>query len=153
MGKRGRSRMAAAAPVAPPPSRFDEHGIRFDVRDGVRRPAPVWGPVPVTEIALVVGGALFIAGFFVGEARRGVLIGGGALILTVFVAELCAREHFSGFKSHTLLLAFLPVVALHSAVYFLITHLWAGPFALLADLLAMAGLAAWLQRAYRRARA
>jgi hypothetical protein len=40
----------------------------------------------------------------------------GVLALGLGTAEVSWREHRSGFRSHTLLLAFIPVLALHTAV-------------------------------------
>jgi hypothetical protein len=71
---------------------------------------------------------------------------------TAGVIELCAREHLSGFKSHTLLLAFLPVVALHTVIRLWITDAYEGPLSLLADMAIFAALAMLLLDRYRKAR-
>ena len=73
-----------------------------------------------------------------------------ALLLAVVVGELCLREHFAGFRSHTLLLAALPVTAVHAFVFLAISDAWSGPLALAVDL-ALGGLLAWLL--HRRFRA
>jgi hypothetical protein len=72
------------------------------------RPAGPFGGLPVSEIAIFAG----IVGVIVG------LVGGGPVPLIVGiivcalgVLELTAREHFSGFRSHSTLLAALPAVA------------------------------------------
>lgn len=106
----------------------------LDVRYGVVRPKPVWSPFPLTEIALVIGIGMFATGFIMGTDGGGAaLIGAGALIATVVVFEMCLREHLGGFKSHSLLLGFLPVVVVHSFVYFVITDSWIGPTAVFVD--------------------
>jgi hypothetical protein len=51
-----------------------------------------------------------------GIASAGPLLLVGILALGLGTAEVSWREHRSGFRSHTLLLAFLPVLALHTAV-------------------------------------
>jgi hypothetical protein len=63
--------------------------------------------LPVSEIAIAVG----LIGVVVGLAQ-----GGGAALTVGIVAcaggviELTAREHLSGFRSHTMLLAAVPAV-------------------------------------------
>jgi hypothetical protein len=68
------------------------------------------------------------------------------VVLAVVVGELCLREHFAGFRSHTLLLAALPVAIAHVVVVVAITDAWAGPLALALDL-ALAGALAWFLHA------
>lgn len=85
---------------------------------GERPPAP-WHPLPLSELLILVGAV----GFVIGMIRLGHGVSaGGPLLLASIVAvalgtiEVAWREHRSGFRSHTLLLALMPVVALHSAV-------------------------------------
>jgi hypothetical protein len=71
------------------------------------RPQSPFGGLPISELA-ILGGAVALA---VGVIRHGgpALIGG--LILCVLgVTEVTAREHFSGYRSHTILLAAVPAV-------------------------------------------
>jgi hypothetical protein len=160
-------------PAAPPPKRAErragEHGDvaaeprfagpggrphRFDVRDGVPRPQPVWAPFPLTEIGLVVGIAIFGIGLLSGEGGRGpVLIGAGALVLTVVVVEMCIREHFAGFRSHSLMLALVPVALVHSFLFFVVTESWSGPVALFVDISVGVALGLVLHARYREAHA
>jgi hypothetical protein len=63
----------------------------------------------VSEIAIFAGAAGLIVGLFQG--------GGPALIVGLIVCalgavEVAAREHFSGFRSHAVLLAAIPAVGL-----------------------------------------
>jgi hypothetical protein len=75
-------------------------------REGERPPSP-FGGLPISELAILAG---FIA------AAIGVARGGGpALIVGVVVCalgviEVTTREHFSGYRSHTTLLAAMPAV-------------------------------------------
>jgi hypothetical protein len=124
---------------------------RLDVRDGIPRPDPIWAPFPLTEIAMGVGIVLFLAGAASGGANGTRVLGIGVIVLAVAVAELCLREHFAGFRSHSLLLALLPVTAVHTVVVLLVTRDWHGPLALVVDLAAAAGLAWWLQGRFRAA--
>lgn len=123
----------------------------LDVRYGVVRPKPIWAPFPLTELALVIGIGMFAAGFIIGSDSGSPLIGAGALIATVAVSEQCIREHWGGFKSHSLLLGFLPVVAVHSFVYFVISDQWAGPAAVFVDVFIAGFLIVLLHSKFRAA--
>lgn len=72
------------------------------------RPASPFGGLPVSELAILLGFIALVFGFIRG--------GGPALIVGVAVCalgvlEITAREHFSGYRSHTVLLAAIPAVA------------------------------------------
>ena len=118
-------------------------------RDAVARPRPIWAPFPLTEIGMAAGIVIFGAGLASNSIRT---VSIGALVLAVVTGELCLREHFAGFRSHTLLLAALPVSIAHGAVVFAITDAYRGPLTLAADLAAGGALAWWLRARYRQAR-
>ncbi|HET9119148.1 MAG TPA: hypothetical protein VFN72_01325, partial [Solirubrobacterales bacterium] len=69
-----------------------------------RPPAP-WGDFPLSEIVVFVGILLLIAGFFVAPPQGFVMIGVGLALGSLAGLELSIREHFAGYRSHTLLLA------------------------------------------------
>jgi hypothetical protein len=140
---------AAAKAAGTPPKRVRRSGTARRIDE---RPQPLWHPVPLTEIAIGIGVVLALAGFLRGADRGSVFIGVGVLMATAGVIELAAREHFSGFKSHTLLLAFLPVVALHTVVRLWISDAYKGPVSLFADLGVFGALAMLLLDRYRKAR-
>jgi hypothetical protein len=80
------------------------------------RPPGPWGRFPITEIT-VAAGLLFIGNALAGGASPKsprFLFGVGVCALAV--VELTVREHVTGFRSHTLLLAFLPVVGLQGII-------------------------------------
>ena len=131
----------AATPATP------RHPSRLEIRDGVPRPDPIWAPFPLTEIGLVVGLVLFVVGF--AGAPRVLLAGVGVLV--VVVAELCLREHFAGFRSHSILLAMLPVTIVHLGLVVIGDVQWRGPLALAIDLALAGALAWWLQQRFRSA--
>jgi hypothetical protein len=144
-----RERTAAVEPAAP--AAAPRRPSRLEVRDGVPRPDAIWAPFPLTEIGMAVGLVLFLAGFARGGARGAWLLAIGIVVLCVVVGELCLREHFAGFRSHSVLLALLPVTAVHMAVVLLISSDWRGPLALVVDLALAGGLAWWLQGRFRHA--
>jgi hypothetical protein len=80
------------------------------------RPRAAWHPVPLSEL-LILAGAV---GAAIGFSRHGTsgppltLAGLGAVLLGTL--EFTLREHLSGFRSHTVIVAVLGVVAFHSVV-------------------------------------
>jgi hypothetical protein len=74
--------------------------------EGERPPSP-FGGLPISELAIFAGAVGLIVGLIQG--------GGPALIVGIIVCilgvlEVTAREHFSGYRSHTMLLAAMPAV-------------------------------------------
>jgi hypothetical protein len=108
MGKRSRKRGATIAPPQPspaepararptaPPSR------RARMEDAPKAP---WSPFPLTELVILLALVLLAVGFFSSGDRRGVLVGVGLVLASLAGGELALREHFTGFRSHTMLLS------------------------------------------------
>ncbi len=85
---------------------------------GERPPAP-WHPLPLSELLILAGAIAFVVA--VARLRHGPESGGplllaGILAVGLGTVEVAWREHSSGYRSHTLLLALLPVIVLHSCV-------------------------------------
>jgi hypothetical protein len=80
------------------------------------RPQAPWHPLPLSELLILVGAVgVVVAVFVAAEVSPALLLASiGAVALGTF--EVTLREHLGGFRSHTLLLALVPVVVLHSAV-------------------------------------
>jgi type IV secretory pathway TrbD component len=77
------------------------------------RPRGLFGAVPVSEVAILAG--LVVA--VVGLAEHGqVTIVIGLVICALGVVEVTGREHLSGYRSHTVLLAAVPTVILEAVV-------------------------------------
>ena len=108
---------------------------------GERPPSP-FGGLPVAEIAIFVGAVALVVGVI---RHDGAALIGGVVICLLGVLEVTTREHFSGYRSHTVLLAAIPAVA----VEFLIA-LTVGPPAiralLLAPVAAVFATCAWFLR-------
>lgn len=86
--------------------------------DDERPPAP-WGSFPLIEIAVFVGLVMLVLGFFfVGGSRGVILIVTGLLLGSISGLELAIREHFAGYRSHTLLLAGFPAAAVLGVLFY-----------------------------------
>lgn len=73
-------------------------------------PPPSWfGGVPVSEIAIFAGLVGVVVGALSGAP---VALGVGVVVCVLGVAEVTAREHFSGYRSHATLLAALPAIGI-----------------------------------------
>jgi hypothetical protein len=74
---------------------------------GERPPSP-FGGLPISEIAIAIGAVGLIVGIVQGG---GPALIAGVVVCTLGVVEITAREHFTGYRSHTILLSALPAVA------------------------------------------
>lgn len=130
--KRRRARgggRAARTPGASVQAPADERSWREGVEEARRRPGrpaaapalerprPPWHPLPLAEILILAGAISLVIGLGRGPTTGGrtpLLLGVAAVGLGTI--EFSLREHLSGFRSHTLLLALLPVVVFHTLV-------------------------------------
>jgi hypothetical protein len=131
----------AARPATPAPRRATPAGPE--------RPKALWHPVPVTEVAILLGTLAMLIGFT--QGKDGVVpmaVGFGIVVLAV--GELSVREHFTGFRSHALLLALLPVVVLEGLLYAFVGI--SGPLLLAIAVPTFISLAFIFRARYREAR-
>jgi hypothetical protein len=113
-----------------------------------RPPAP-WGSFPLVELIVLVAIVMLVGGLVTQGGRGPVMIGVGLVLGALAGVELSIREHFAGYRSHTLVLSGALAVAVLGGLAFLAPSLWF-PLALAAAIAAFA-LAAWgLTRAFRR---
>lgn len=76
------------------------------------RPPPLWGSFPLTELIILAGLVLLVWGFFSGPGRDGnARIAAGLAIAALAGLELALREHVTGFRSHTTMLAGVAALA------------------------------------------
>ncbi|HTC59394.1 MAG TPA: hypothetical protein VK691_04665 [Solirubrobacteraceae bacterium] len=104
--RRRRAPSAARPPVSPQRT-FGE------------RPQAPWHPLPLSELLILAGGVAFVVAVTRlrnGPAAGGPLLLAGIAAVALGTIEVTWREHSSGYRSHTLLLALLPVIVLHSVV-------------------------------------
>lgn len=137
--RRARQSPAAAAPRARPGrTSIDE------------RPPPLWGAFPLTELVTLGGIVLMVWGFLSGPGDEGrTRIAAGLAIAALGGLELAIREHVTGYRSHTTMLAaatgILVIVALGlgAGIGFL-------PALLAAGLAAFGAAFVWLRGLFKR---
>jgi hypothetical protein len=76
--------------------------------EGERPPSP-FGGLPISEILIFAGLVAIVVWLFAGGVATLVV---GITVCTLGVLEVTAREHLTGYRSHTTLLAAIPAVAL-----------------------------------------
>ena len=68
--------------------------------------------MPLVEIAVLVGIVCIVVGFFSNDTTHGrTLIALGFVLASLGGLDSAIREHFAGYRSHTLVLALAPGVA------------------------------------------
>ena len=102
--RRERAREArAAAPAGKPAARPRPRPGRPSLGE---RPPPLWGAFPLTELIIFAGIVLMAWGFLQGVGEEGnSKIAAGLAVSSIAGMELSVREHVTGFRSHTTLLA------------------------------------------------
>ncbi len=97
-------------------ARERQRGQRRLGREGERPEGP-FGALPVSEVAILLGIIGAVIGFLNGGGPALVV---GLVVCGLGVFELTAREHFSGYRSHTALLAGIPAVAIEAGLVALV---------------------------------
>jgi uncharacterized membrane protein YhiD involved in acid resistance len=98
---------------------------------------------------VLVAIVMLIGGFVVQGDRGAVMIGVGLVLGALAGIELSIREHFAGYRSHTLLLSGAAAVAVLASLAYLVPSLWLP--AALATASAVFALTAWaLTGVFRR---
>jgi hypothetical protein len=80
------------------------------------RPRPPWYPLPLAEILIFVGAIGTFVGLSRGVSNGSPALFAGLAAVMIGTIEVTLREHLSGYRSHTLILALLPTIAFHSLV-------------------------------------
>jgi cell division protein FtsW (lipid II flippase) len=122
---------------------------RLSVTEPERPKAP-WHPFPLVELCVLAGIVLLVLGLINFDSDRGrAMLVSGMLLGSLGGLDTALREHFSGFRSHTTILAGLICVAV-AAILFFAGAPWPAVIAGAAVALA---LGVWLfARAYTRRR-
>jgi hypothetical protein len=117
-------------------------------RVGERPPGP-FGGLPVSELAILGGIVAVVVGVTRGSSTA---LAVGIVVCALGVLELTAREHFSGYRSHTALLAGIPAVALEAAIALVFGQPTRRPELLIPVIPAFLALFWVLRRRFRAAR-
>ena len=110
------------------------------------RPRGIFGGLPVSEVAIFAGLVALVIGMI---DDGGPALEVGIIVMALGVTEVTAREHFSGFRSHTTLLAFMPAVIVEAA-YALIVGVPSQRILLLVPAVPIFLLCYWLLRRHFR---
>jgi hypothetical protein len=119
MGRRSRKQRGDPAPApASPPARRHATGRTSSAGTGERPRAP-WHPFPLVELSVLIGLVLIVWGLFRADEDSGrVMLLCGMALGSLAGLETALREHFSGHRSHALLLAALPAVLVAGVLFF-----------------------------------
>ena len=98
----------SARPAAPVTPATSQRRPRNPVGTYGERPEGPFGGLPISEIAIFAGAVGLIVGII---QHGGPALIAGIAVCTLGVLEITGREHFSGYRSHTILLAAMPAVA------------------------------------------
>jgi hypothetical protein len=83
------------------------------------RPKAPWHPFPLVELCVLAGIVLLVLGLINFDSRQGkTMLVVGLALGSLGGLDTAAREHFSGYKSHTTVLAGVPAVAIAAILYF-----------------------------------
>lgn len=111
MGKRSRKQRPAAGDTATTTRAERDARRQAAARAPTRRstreapPAP-WGSFPLTELVVLIALVFGVIGFIRFNTHSGKVMVAAAMVLgSLGGLEVSIREHFSGFRSHTTLLA------------------------------------------------
>lgn len=100
MGRRSRQRTTAPRSAAP---------ARRTRRD--EAPQPPWGSFPLVELAALAAIVCGVTGLAIGGRGAAILLTVAMLLGSLAGLEVAIREHFAGYRSHTLVLSGVLAVA------------------------------------------
>ena len=102
--RRPKSTVPQAPPRAPRPAR------RASLEE---RPRTPWHPFPLIELSVLIGIVCIAVGFFSRDDALGrTVLALGFALGALGGLDTALREHFSGYRSHTLVLAAFPAIAI-----------------------------------------
>ena len=113
------ARPATTAAVRSSRRRSVGEGLKDLVPVG-QRPPPPWHPLPLSELLILFGAIGTVVGFSRGISNGGAALFVGLAAVVIGTVEVMLREHLSGYRSHTLILAALPVIVLDALIVLLI---------------------------------
>jgi hypothetical protein len=105
--------------------RRETHGGGFkDPQSLGERPEAPWHPFPLSELLILIGAIATIVGLT--KLKHGLASGGATLVVGVVAViagtvEFTLREHRSGYRSHTILLATIPAVVVYTGTLLILS--------------------------------
>lgn len=118
MGRRSRKRaVAPEPPVAPAPAARPARTPKRRAPTG-EAPKPFWAPFPLVELAILLGIVFVIGGLVWGGTQGRTLLACGIVVISLAALEVAIREHVTGYRSHSGLLALLPAAAAVAIAWF-----------------------------------
>jgi hypothetical protein len=114
--KRARARSEA-------PRDAGSRGFKAPLSLGERPQAP-WHPVPVSELLILIGAiatAIGASKLNKQDTAGAATLVAGVVAVLIGTVEFSLREHRSGYRSHTVLLALLPTVVLYTGTLLLLS--------------------------------
>jgi hypothetical protein len=112
--------------LKPPPV---EPAARRTARD--ERPQAPWGSFPLTELTVLIGLIMLVAGFASGSFAGTLMVAVGIVLASLGGLELAVREHFAGYRSHSALLALACAMFTAALVFALAATLFGSVVALI----------------------
>lgn len=112
--RRRRRGVSRTAPSRPAPARTNP-----TPRTGDDRPPAPWGSFPLNEVIILIALVMLVAAFFVEGDRAGILFAVALGLGSIATLEFAIREHFAGYRSHSLLLAGVPAVIVLGLLFYL----------------------------------
>lgn len=91
-----------------------------DMLPAGKRPDPPWHPLPLSELLILIGAIGAVIGLSRGISHGVAPLIAGLAAVAIGTIEVTLREHLSGYRSHTIMLAVLPVIAVDSALVLLL---------------------------------
>lgn len=116
MGRRSRKRAIAPGPTQTPLADSDgaaptrPAAPRRRARRG-EAPKPIWAPFPLAELVILLGLGCIAGGVIWGGSQGMTLLVCGVVVVCLAALELAIREHVTGYRSHSALLALVPAAA------------------------------------------
>jgi hypothetical protein len=119
MANAARKRRKRRRPTSgPPPQRQARRPAPRQTPVDEQRPPAPWGSFPLNELIIFLALCLLIASFVVNGTRAGPLFAVALILGSLATVEFAVREHFAGYRSHSLLLAAVPAVVVLGLLFY-----------------------------------
>ena len=99
------------------------------------RPQAPWHPLPLSELLILIGAIGTAFGLIRGTSGGAPVLFAGLAAVVIGTVEVTLREHLSGYRSHSLILALAPTIVFYTAVILIVAAFTPVPRALKVALL------------------